>query len=496
MPIRPYTRDVQWLLPPTIDEMVSRGHKVRFVAEFVDSHTLDEFGLVQSPATRGEAEYSVRLLLSAWLYGFMMGVRSTRRIELLAYESLPMMWLLGRQKPDHSTLARFLQRNREAIKSVFTRAVETAIEMGLVGFAFQAVDGTRVANVSRDKALRRKELEELEKSIARTIAETLQGGSADEGDPESDGSGQEMPKELADAQRLREQVRAALSELDRRQEERRAVHKGATDPETGERHGPPVNIADAEAVMMKGRRGYVVGYNGQAAVDAKEQVIVACDLVASATDNDQQVQMLREIEETTGRLADVTAMDGGYYSAANLQATQDMSTDLYVADPQMGRGKGKPEKRPFHKDNFVRDPETDTYGCPEGHELTFEYSMRDKARGNSEIRVYRCHACSDCPHFGTCTRDRHGRRIRVRQQDQLLRSHREKMRSKAAKEHMKQRAATVEPVFGVMKVHLGLTRFLRRGTENVRAEWHLLCAAYDLRKVWKHWQRGVAVAPA
>ena len=50
-------------------------------------------------------------------------------------------------------------------------------------------------------------------------------------------------------------------------------------------------------------------------------------------------------------------------------------------------------------------------------------------------------------------------------------------------------ARSVEPVFGVMREHLGLVRFLLRGLENVKAEWYLTCTAHNLRKLWKYWWR-------
>lgn len=486
MPIRPLTRDQMWLFPPSLEEMIPPEHVVRFVAAFVDSLELSELGLRQAPAARGGLEYDLRLLLSAWLYGFMTGVRSTRRLERLAYENLPMIWLLGGQRPDHSTLARFLQSNRQTMKGLFKQTVRTAVQVGLVDFAFQAIDGTRVANVSRDKVWRRKELLALDERLERVLAEMEQGTlePAAGGDGESDPH--RMPPELADPVALRGQVRAALEALDRREAGRRASNKGALDPETGEPKGPPVSLADPEAVLMKGRHGYVMGYNAQAAVDAKEQVIVAAEVVAEATDNDQQVRMLRETQATAGRLADVTALDGGYHSAENLAATQEMATELYVTDPEMRRAKARPEKIPFHKDAFQYEAESDTFLCPQGCSLSFDHHLRDAKHGGRLIRVYRCHHCHTCPHFGICTKDRHGRRLRIRPQEHLLRQHRQKMRGETAKAFMKRRSAVVEPVFAILKERLGLSRFLRRGLENVRAEWHLLCAAYNMRKLWKH----------
>jgi len=61
------------------------------------------------------------------------------------------------------------------------------------------------------------------------------------------------------------------------------------------------------------------------------------------------------------------------------------------------------------------------------------------------------------------------------------------MRTPQAKEKMRQRSATVELVFGIMREHMDLTRFLRRGLAKVRTEWHLFCAAFNLRVLWKAW---------
>ncbi|MHB1318213.1 MAG: IS1182 family transposase [Anaerolineae bacterium] len=483
MPVRPLSRDQMWLLPPSLDEMIPPEHVVRFVAAFVDDLSLSALGLQQSDAPRGGLEYDLKLLLSAWLYGFMTGVRSTRRLEQLSYENLPMIWLLGGQHPDHSTLGRFLQRNRDAMKGLFRQTVRTAVQVGLVDFAFQAIDGTRVASVSSDKVWHRKELLALDERIERALKEMEQGTLHGEAQGDTERDVHRMPRELADPAALRERVRFALTELDRREAGRKTTKKGAVDAKTGEPKGPPISLADPEAILMKGRRGYLMGFNAQAAVDSQQQVIVAAEVVAQATDNAQQVPLLQAVQENTGQLAEVTALDGGYHSAENLEATEGLPTDLYVADPEMGRRVGS--RTPFHKDAFRYESDTDTFVCPQGQILAFEHQYRDQRHAGRLIRVYRCHTCHNCGYLSLCTQDRRGRAVRVRPQEQLLRGHREKMRGEQAKAFMRRRSAVVEPVFGILKEHLGLSRFLRRGLDNARAEWQLLCAAHNLRKLWK-----------
>jgi transposase len=467
--------------------MIPMDHIVRFVASFVDHLNLSALGLRKVPAVRGGLEYDARLLLALWIYGFMMRIRSTRRLETAAKENLPLIWLLGGQHPDHSTLARFFKANRKAMRNLFKQTVRTSVHVGLVGFALHAVDGTRVSTVSRDKALNRDELLALEKRAEEAIAQLERSVEAEEQSAPADPEGRTMPEALRNPVELKARIKDALAELDQRRASRKSHHDGAINPKTGQPYGPEINLADPQAVQLKGRHGFVIGYNSQAAVDDRARVIVGADVIPQATDNEALVPMLDEIKANTGRLADATVQDSGYHSADNLAAVQDQPTDVYVADPNMKRKKSKPGDDAYHKDAFIHDADTDTYRCPAGKTLVLETVYDDPKKRTFGIRVYRCKECGTCPHRSLCTKAKGGRTIRVHPHDALLRQNREKTRTEQGKNMMKQRSATVEPVFAVMREHMGLTRFLRRGLENVRAEWFLLCAAYNLRVIWKAW---------
>jgi hypothetical protein len=278
--------------------------------------------------------------------------------------------------------------------------------------------------------------------------------------------------------KLRERLLQGLAISKARELGRRGVQKSST---KGKADGPRVNLADPEAVVMKGAHGFVAGYNAQAAVDGKAQIIVGAELVADGTDTAQLPTMLKEVKETAGGLAMVTACDAGYHSGENLEAMQAEATNWYAPDPESRRRK-QPEKAPFHKDRFQHNVESDTYTCPEGKPLRFAWEQKGKDP-QVGTRVYRCRECQACRHFGTCTRDRKGRGLKITARDGLLRQHREKMRGEAGKFWVKMRATLVEPAFGIIKEHLGMTRFLRRGKENAKSEWLLTCAAYNLNKI-------------
>ena len=146
MPLREMGREQIWMLPPTLDELLPLDHPARFVAEFVDALDREDWGELGGKIdgeVLGAPAYHPRALLSVWLYGFMTGVRSCRKLEADCRDQIPYLWLTGWQHPDHNTLWRFYKGHRQAMRKLFKRTVRTAVTMKLVDLAVQAVDGTK-----------------------------------------------------------------------------------------------------------------------------------------------------------------------------------------------------------------------------------------------------------------------------------------------------------------------------------------------------------------
>ena len=129
-----------------------------------------ELGVAIEGERMGAPAYHPRALLSVWLYGFMTGVRSCRKLETACRDQIPYLWLTGWQRPDHNTLWRYYKRHRESVRH--KRTVRTAISMDLVDMALQAVDGTKVAaNASGDRTYDAEGLGRLLKRLDGAIAE-------------------------------------------------------------------------------------------------------------------------------------------------------------------------------------------------------------------------------------------------------------------------------------------------------------------------------------
>ena len=471
MPLRDLDREQMWLLPPTLDELLALDHPARFVAEFVDALDRDgwvELGVDIDGASMGAPAYHPRALLSVWLYGFMTGVRSCRKLETACRDQIPYLWLTGWQHPDHNTLWRFYKEHRQSMRKLFERTVRTAVAMELVDLAVQAVDGTKVAsnasvNRSYDAAGLRALLERLERAIADLEAQNEEG---------EDAGAVRLSEELSDKKVLRDRVRQAMGDLG-----------------SQKRHSR-INLTDPEARVMKGRHGIVLaGYNAQAMVSATKaeegtsgMLVTAVDTVDEVNDNALLLPMMKQAEETTGTKSHMTLADAGYFAASHVAECDRRGQQVVVPEARQ-----RFLKDPYHKDRFTYDEHNDSFKCPQGQMLTF---VRIQHVNGVPLRLYRTvgAVCQACPAFRACTSAKEiGRSLAIGPHDEVLRRHRAWMSTSEAKEAHRFRKRLVEPVFGIIKEQQGARRFLLRGLANVTAEWTMLVTAFNLRTLWRVW---------
>jgi hypothetical protein len=208
-------------------------------------------------------------------------------------------------------------------------------------------------------------------------------------------------------------------------------------------------------------------------------LITAADVDTNAADYGQLVPMVEQAEDVLGERVEITLADGGYHTAANLEAGAQRG-QTFVMPERYHKG----VQGPYFKDKFIYDPATDSYLCPQGQELPFRGVAKSNGKIPGSIRLYRASrtACRICPAYGVCTKDKHsGRVLWIGPSDALLRRHREWMPTEEAQRLYSRRKGLVEPVFGILKEQMGARRFLLRGLANVKAEFTLLAVAFNLK---------------
>ena len=128
------------------------------------------------------------MLLKVLLYGFALGVRSSRKLEQRSKENLGFRYLAGGAEPDHKTLCEFLRRHGRRVNDLFTAVLEQLQAAGLGKLGVVATDSTRVkANASRDRVLsaaglraerarKRRQVRQWERALAAMEGDENPGG--------------------------------------------------------------------------------------------------------------------------------------------------------------------------------------------------------------------------------------------------------------------------------------------------------------------------------
>jgi hypothetical protein len=204
----------------------------------------------------------------------------------------------------------------------------------LVKLDHVAVDGTKLkANASKHAAMSydrmQPEVDRITAELDTWFRECDQTDAEEDAKYGTDNDGYELPENLRTAAKRREAIRKALKDL-----KERAQAEGKAEPDAKAQQ----NFTDPESRIMKsGEGGFIQGYNGQAAVDAASQVIVAARLTNSAADCPQLLEVVAEIAANLGELPRELSADAGYCSEANLEALDELGVTAYVATGRMPR---------------------------------------------------------------------------------------------------------------------------------------------------------------
>jgi transposase len=321
----------QWLLPPSLEDLLPVGHPARMVREFVEAVNLKELGFETEVAETGRPTYAVSLQTKVILYGYMNRIRSTRGWERACLNDIGMLWLTGMNYPDHTTLWRCWNENRMALRKLFRQLLQIATSANLVGLVLHAVDGTKIlSQASEQQAWRRASLEEKLKSLDKAIDEILQQTeqlAADAGDE------YRLPEQLHERQQLRDMIQKQLSELN----EKKRDH---------------LNPQDRDARVMKCGARKQFAYNAQAVVDEQSKLIVAADVVTDESDNYQLTPMLEQVEQNLGQVAEQTVADAGYLATTQLAKAEDKGYPVLV---NLQEPLQDAKDQPYHASRFVYD---------------------------------------------------------------------------------------------------------------------------------------------
>lgn len=352
---RKYDPKQTLLLPPNLDEWLPKDHLARIVAQVVDEH-LDLKPLLANyhNQSAGFPAFDPRLQLKILLYGYCVGVASSRRMEKATYEDLATRWLAADQHPHFTTLARFRRQNLPLMDELFHQVLELCRAAGLVKLGRVALDGTKIkASASKHKSKSYRRIREEETDLRRVAHDLLREAErVDEEEdalygPEKNPLLHPLPPDWKERLKKLKQAREAIEERERK--------KGKVEPEAKAQY----NFTDPDSRILQesgNKGGYIQGYNAQAAVDAKSQVVVMAEVTQENPDNQHLAPMVEAIERELGELPPKILVDAGYFSETQIRAVEAKGVEVYCPpEPwRIAESAPCPRGRPPRNERFTQ----------------------------------------------------------------------------------------------------------------------------------------------
>ena len=437
---RPYFPEQDFLLPPSLREWLPEDHLAYFVSEMIDQ--LDLSGIEQhyEREERGYPPYHPSMMTKVLVYGYCVGVFSSRRLERRLIEDVAFRILAAGNQPDFRTISDFRRIHLKALEGLFVQVLELALKLGAMKLGRVAIDGSKIkANASKHKAMSHermlREQRRLREEVKRLLAEAEQTDTDEDRRFGRSRRGDELPAELARREERLQRIAEARKALEERAHAEAEAKQKDKDSDKDDKPGKGSNrrrrssvqpkpkaqhnFTDPESRIMKGPDGFAQAYNAQIAVEPVLQLIVGQALTQQTNDKKQLLPMIATVRQQAGQEIGEVLADSGYCSEANLRQAAKKQIDLYVAT--------------------------------------------EKTKHNQPAQPA---PCGRIPKSAT-----------------LVERMKRKLKTKAGRAIYARRKTIVEPVFGQIKQALGFRQFLLRGVEKVRGEWALVCTTHNLLKL-------------
>ena len=430
---RSYQPDQDLLLPPSLRDWLPESHLVYFVSDMVDQLDLTKIHAAYENDLRGQPPYDPSLMTKLLVYGYCVGVFSSRKIQKRLQEDIPFRVLAAGNTPDFRTISEFRRIHLEALRGLFEQVLAMSLEAGAMKLGRVSLDGTKIkANASKHKAMSYGRMIEKEQQLKEEVKQLLEQAEAADAEEDErhgrDRRGDELPAELRRRTTRLEKIKEAKKVL-----EQRARDKAAADGKSAEEvkkvkpeDKDQYNFTDPESRIMMGADGIVQGFNAQAAVEPTMQMIVGQHVTQEANDKKQLAPMVEVMERQSGQRPAAILADNGYCSDKNLEFLESADQPQKKIEGFIATGKAK------HGE----------------HRLPAKPGPLPK----DATRVDRM---------------------------------KKKLQTKAGKTVYAARKCVVEPVFGQIKQARGFRQFLLRGLKKVQGEWALLCMTHNILKFYR-----------
>ena len=439
---RPYEPDQLFLMPPSLTDWLPANHMVYFVREILDSIDLSPITSVYEEEERGYPPYHPKVMTGILLYGYCHGITSSRKLDRHCQEDVAFRVLAANNQPDFRTISDFRKLHLGTLEHLFVEVLRLCQKAGLVKFGHIALDGTKIkANASKHKAMSywrmKQEVARLEQEISDLLHQAEETDAREDRQYGNDKRGDELPEELSRRETRLARITEAKRALEAEAQENKkddtprppsvevmpmAKVKTEQNPDTGKEH-----------VAGKAQRNFtdpdsrIMPYQKTFIQGYNAQVAVdSAHQIIVATDVSNcptDDGLLPHMVFLLPKKPKVFSADAGYATTEkNIKYLKKKRIDAYIA---IGR-----EKHTHRGQDSVPRGRIPT-------DLTVKERMKRKLLTKKGRRVYARRKC------------------------------------------------IAEPLIGQIKHVQGFRQFSLRGHVKVRAEWFLVTATHNLRKLFR-----------
>lgn len=312
-----------------------------------------------------------------WLYGYVLGITSSRRLEQRIQEDLAFRYLAAGAAPDHWTLHDFRRRHGRAWNDGFTPVVEIARALGLARLGHVAMDSTRIpANASPDRVETTQRLRAERAKIRRQVRRWQK--QCDAADPD------EAPGQRIELEKMKA-LEARLEEIPRRLEPLRKAGRDRS------------SANDPDSRFRRDRQGFTLGDTAEIAV-RQDHFIVEQRVTQNANDTQSLLPLVDAVEQRCGERPQKASAAAGFFRLDAIVELAERGLDAYGPDSV--------QARELHYGKRVRGAAPVRH--PEHHR------MRRKLRDPAGRAVYRRRKAIVEPLFGVLQEQRGMRQFRRR----------------------------------------------------------------------------------
>lgn len=449
----------------SLEDLISKDNPVRFIDVFSDKLDLMKIGFTTKTVQQeGRPSFESSLFVRLYLYGYLNGIRSCRKLEKECIRNTELQWLLEGLRPNYHSISDFRKDNPVALKKLFKLFVSFLKNADLIAGETIAIDGTKSrAHNSKKANFSQKKIDRHFDYIEAKVAEYMEVLAT------------------CDAQENAIKVTHVLGKIDTLKA--RKIDYELLERKLQESGEPQISTTDqdARALLVQGQV-VEVSYNIQAAVDAKYNLVVATHTI-NRNDRNALADIAKEVQANL-EIENYTALvDKGYHNGNQINQCTEAKINTIVAVPILVNSNEKGTTEAYMVTEFVYNKEADTYTCPQGEILytTGTWHKKTRERDSYQFKKYRTPKCKECPVRHLCTaRASGGREIDRSEFAEAVEANNKRYREN--QDLYRKRQEINEHIFGTIKRQWGYNHTNLIGLEKVNGEHSLIMLVYNIKR--------------